>query len=383
MKYKLLDLLTEYKETNKDSLYEPVAVGKYGIRKRNEIYKKELSDDYSKNKVIRNNTLIVGMGSNQIDIGVLSDDEIYSVSPAYHTYRINIQVVGSDYLDLLFKANNDYYFRKYSIATARQGKKIDLKSLLNEIVDIPSFEEQGIIVGKIFDINKLIRIEEKSLSLLDELTKSRFNEMFGDDYSTAKYPIEKLGKYMTTLVDFNANGSYEKLDSNVKMHDEPNYAWMVRTTDLETKNYTNIKYIDKKAYELLSKSKIYGNELIMSKIGSAGKIYLMPKIDKPASLGRNAFMMRFDENKVNMNYLFYMLSTDFGTADIMSRTRGAVTKTITKDETRDIRYIDAPITVQNKFASFAEQIDKLKFNCQQRIKLYQELLDKKMDEYFG
>lgn len=185
--------------------------------------------------------------------------------------------------------------------------------------------------------------------------------MFGDDYSNAKYPIEKLGKYMTTLVDFNANGSYEKLDSNVKMHDEPNYAWMVRTTDLETQNYTDIKYIDKKAYELLSKSKIYGNELIMSKIGSAGKIYLMPKIDKPASLGRNAFMMRFDENKVNMNYLFYMLSTDFGTADIMSRTRGAVTKTITKDETRDIRYIDAPITVQNEFASFVEQIDKSKF----------------------
>lgn len=186
--------------------------------------------------------------------------------------------------------------------------------------------------------------------------------MFGDDYSTAKYPIEKLGKYMTTLVDFNANGSYDKLDSNVKMHDEPNYAWMVRTTDLETQNYTDIKYIDKNAYELLSKSKIYGNELIMSKIGSAGKIYLMPKIDKPASLGRNAFMMRFDENKVDMNYLFYMLSTDFGTADIMSRTRGAVTKTITKDETRDIRYIDAPITVQNEFASFVEQIDKLKFN---------------------
>ena len=191
--------------------------------------------------------------------------------------------------------------------------------------------------------------------------------MFGDDYSTAKYPIEKLGKYMTTLVDFNANGSYEKLDSNVKMHDEPNYAWMVRTTNLETKNYTNIKYIDKKAFELLSKSKIYGNELIMSKIGSAGKIYLMPKIDKPASLSRNAFMMRFDENKVNMNYLFYMLSTDFGTADIKSRTRGAVTKTITKDETRDIRYIDAPITVQNKFASFVEQIDKLKFINKRQI----------------
>lgn len=181
--------------------------------------------------------------------------------------------------------------------------------------------------------------------------------MFGDNYNIAKYPIEGLGKYMTTLVDFNANGSYEKLDKNVVMYNEPNYAWMVRTIDLESKNFNDIKYIDEKAYELLSKSKVFGNELIMSKIGSAGKIYLMPKINYPASLGRNAFMMRFDEAKINMKYLFQMLSTDFATNDIMSKTRGAVTKTITKDEVRKIKYIDAPIELQNDFASFVEQID--------------------------
>ena len=174
MKYKLLDILNEYKEINKDSLYEPVAVGKYGIRNRNEIYKKELSDDYSKNKVIRMNTLIVGMGSNQIDLGVLLDDEIYSVSPAYHTYRINTKIVHSDYLELLFKANNASYFKKYSIATARQGKKIDLKSLFDEVVEIPNFAEQEIIVKKIIDIKELLQTEEKSLLLFDELTKSRF-----------------------------------------------------------------------------------------------------------------------------------------------------------------------------------------------------------------
>ena len=197
--------------------------------------------------------------------------------------------------------------------------------------------------------------------------------MFGESYETARYPIAPLGKYMTTLVDFNANGSYEKLDSNVVMYDEPNYAWMVRTTDLESANYIDVKYIDKKAYELLSKSKIFGNELIMSKIGSAGKIYLMPKINKPASLGRNAFMMRFDEAKVNMKYLFQMLSTDFGTSDIMGRTRGAVTKTITKDETRSIKYIDAPIELQNEFASFVEQIDKSKFINYSRYFLWEFL----------
>jgi type I restriction enzyme S subunit len=73
-----------------------VAVGRYGIRTRESIYSKELAKDYSKNKVIGKNTLTVGMGSVQIDIGILTDDVKYSVSPAYHTYTIT--GINPDYL---------------------------------------------------------------------------------------------------------------------------------------------------------------------------------------------------------------------------------------------------------------------------------------------
>lgn len=86
---KLGDVIKEYKEKNTDNKYKPVAVGRYGIRKREDIYSKELAKDYSKNKLIYKNTLTVGMGSKQIDIGILTEDEIYAVSPAYHTFRIN------------------------------------------------------------------------------------------------------------------------------------------------------------------------------------------------------------------------------------------------------------------------------------------------------
>ena len=57
MKYKLNQILTKYSEKNTNN-YEPVAVGRYGIRKRSDIYKKELSNDYLKNKVIFQNVLI-------------------------------------------------------------------------------------------------------------------------------------------------------------------------------------------------------------------------------------------------------------------------------------------------------------------------------------
>lgn len=81
----LSDFLAEYKELNTNNRFRPVAVGRYGIRTRESIYSKELAQDYSKNKLIYKDTLTVGMGSVQMDIGILTDDITYSVSPAYHT----------------------------------------------------------------------------------------------------------------------------------------------------------------------------------------------------------------------------------------------------------------------------------------------------------
>ena len=185
--------------------------------------------------------------------------------------------------------------------------------------------------------------------------------MFGDPQINEKGFIKApMGEYLSVLTDFSSNGSYKALDSGVTMYDEPSYAWMVRTTDLESGDISAIKYIDKKAYELLLKSKIFGGEIIMNKIGSAGKIYLMPKPTMPASLGRNAFMFRFDE-RINNVFIYYLLTSDYGQREIQQYVRGVVTKTITKDDARAVLIIEPPIKLQKQFADFVQQVDKSKF----------------------
>ena len=98
----------------------------------------------------------------------------------------------------------------------------------------------------------------------------------------------------------------------------------------------------------------------MNKIGSAGKIYLMPKPTMPASLGRNAFMFRFDE-RINNVFIYYLLTSDYGQREIQQYVRGAVTKTITKDDARAVLIIEPPIKLQKQFADFVQQVDKSKF----------------------
>lgn len=203
-----------------------------------------------------------------------------------------------------------------------------------------------------------MRIKNIFRSFVD---KARFVEMFGNPANNEKGFIKApMRDYMTVLTDFSSNGSYKTLDSGVTMYDEPNYAWMVRTTDLESGDMTAIKYIDEEAYELLAKSKIYGGEIIMNKIGSAGKIYLMPQIDMPASLGRNAFMFRYDD-RINVKFLYHLLTSEYGQREIQQYVRGAVTKTITKNDVRAVLIIVPPIELQNEFESFVAEVNKSKF----------------------
>lgn len=236
-----------------------------------------------------------------------------------------------------------------------------LKKMHINLVDL---DLQNNIVSILDKLEYTIECKKQQLFKYEELVKSRFIEMFGDPViNPLGWKTSRLGDYMTTLTDFSANGSYKLLDSHVIMYNEPHYAIMVRTTDLETGNLQNgVKYIDQNAYELLSKSKLFGGELIMNKIGSAGKIYLMPHIGVPASLGRNAFMFRFDE-RLNIVFLYTLLTSEYGIAEIQQHIQGAVTKTITKESTRSIRIIVPPIEKQKQFAVLVDYTNKSKFEC--------------------
>ena len=168
-KVKLGEILEEYCERNIDNKYMPVAVGKYGIRKREEIYSKELSKDISKNKVIRKDTLTIGMGSNQIDIGILVEDEKYCVSPAYTTYKI--KNCNSKFLEYYLEYINPRLSDLFMIVSARQGKSVDKEGMLAYSIEIPSLDEQSKIC-KI--LNQIEIIIEKLTIQQKEIEKLKF-----------------------------------------------------------------------------------------------------------------------------------------------------------------------------------------------------------------
>jgi type I restriction enzyme S subunit len=251
-----------------------------------------------------------------------------------------------------------------------QGRGAALKNLSATIirdleVNLPSFDDQIRIAHLLGKVEGLIAQRKQHLKQLDDLLKSVFLEMFGDQIFSG--PFTTLGAHITILSDYHANGSYETLKEHVQLLTEPNYALMVRTTDLENKNFSDgCNYITREAYEFLRKSKVYGGEIIINKIGSAGKVYLMPELLRPVSLGMNAFLIRFNED-FNNTFAYYFLTSDVGTQRIQKLVKGAVTKTITKEAIRSIAIPVITSDSQRKFAVIAKKTERLKLKYQQNL----------------
>ena len=152
-----------------------------------------------------------------------------------------------------------------------------------------------------------------------------------------------FGDKIDILTDYHANGSYEILKNHVKMVDNEDYALMIRTVDLENENYkNNVKYISESAYNFLKKTKIFGGEIIINKVGSAGAVFRMPYLNIPVSLGMNQFLIKVKD--IISDYVFAFLKTKYGEKLIKQRITGAVPQSIDKDSIKSI-----PIFVPSKY----------------------------------
>ena len=181
------EFLTAHSEKVGSRDIEPVAVGVMGIRKRSEIYAKELSEDYSGNKVLRVNQICFGMGTREIVYAVLLEDAVYCVSPAYKIFNvINIEPL---IIESILMLNNKKLSERYMIVSARQGKSVDFSNLVKEIIQIPSNAEQRKIVSILLGQQQLIDKNELLLAKVQQQQKHLIENLL-----TGKVPVKITGE---------------------------------------------------------------------------------------------------------------------------------------------------------------------------------------------
>ena len=245
-------------------------------------------------------------------------------------------------------------------------------------LEIPAIELQKKIIYIFDKVYNNINIKKNQINSCNNLIKSQFVEMF----ENKDFPYVKFKEYMDRCVDVGSNGANATVMKHYNMTDEKDYAIVIRFINLNSGDFEkDIKYINKEDYEFYSKSKVYGNEIIFCKIGSAGMNYIMPKLSMPVTLGLNQIMIT--PKNINTRYLYEYINSLEGKMYINNNINGAVTKTITKHALWEFPIKTPPIELQNKFANIVEQIDKQKFEFEKSLKKLEELQASLMQEYFG
>ena len=285
----------------------------------------------------------------------------------------NISNVNSRYIEFSFMSNQITEQVMEGSMGATVGT-LTISRAKDIQIPLPPLPEQQRIVALLDEafaaIDKAKANAEQNLKNTKELFESYLQSIF--ENKGEGWEEKEFGSVITTLTDYHANGSYEVLKENVELKDTEDYAWMVRSTDFENNFKNSFRYIDKNSYEFLKKSKVFGGEIIMSKIGNAGNVYLMPKSNRPCSLAMNLFLIRIDEKVAIPEFIYQYLISKKGEIQIKSRLLGMATKTITKD---NVRNIVIPFPSLPEQQAIVQKLDALSANTKQLETIYQQKIN--------
>ena len=314
-------------------------------------------------KLLKKGTILYTIFATLGEVGILDIEAC--TNQAIAGINITDPRITTDYLYYYLKSKKDYV---NNIGRGVAQNNINLTTLKNFEIPLIDVDKQLNIVEILEKVERMICLKEKEIDDLDLLIKARFIEMFGDVRENSnEFEIVQFNDIVEYMGDIGSNGANKVVVNHLDMKDEEDYAIMVRFTNFTKNDFKNdVKYVSKDAYDFFKKSQIFGGELIVCKIGSAGQNYVMPYLNRPVSLGLNQIMIRIKDT-ILMPYLYQYLHTDYGEFLISGCINGAVTKTITKTELKKIPILLPPMEFQQRFAEFVQQVDKSRFEIKKSI----------------
>ena len=217
-------------------------------------------------------------------------------------------IKGNEFIyQTLVKYDADRYWKK--LAAGSTFESVNSDEVKGAIINVPQDIEEQKKIGEYFlNLDHLITLNQQKITLLTKLKKAMLEKMFPKKGSVIPeirfngfanaWEQQKLGEVFETVTDYVAAGSFADLAENVVYRDTPNYAQLVRTTDLKNGFHSGSNvYVDKKAFDFLYRVNLDKECIILPNIGNCGEVYLVIPDDLPYKhnvLGPNAILIRSD-----------------------------------------------------------------------------------------
>ena len=276
------------------------------------------------------------------------------------------------------------FYNTEGLVNGATRQKLTQTTMRKMLIPNLSIENQLYIVNQLNKLLKIIELRKKEIQQLDNLTKARFVEMFGDP-ATNPYNWDKIN-ISEVVGDKVSNGFFAKRDDYA---DDGNVSVMgvayivnrmySQWQDLPRTNGTD-KDIEK--FEVKYGDMLFCRSSLVAE--GIGKASIVPE-DVPQNTLFECHVIRLplDLSKCVPEYMQVFSTMEYFRRQIIAQSKTATMTTIGQDGILKADILLPPMSKQREFYAFVHQVNKSKVAVQKALDETQILFDSLMQKYFG
>ena len=262
------------------------------------------------------------------------------------------------------------FYNTEGLVNGATRQKLTQTTMRKMLIPNLSIENQLYIVNQLNKLLKIMELRKKEIQQLDNLTKARFVEMFGD--CTNMISLSELCLIIT-------DGTHQ----SPKFQHEGIPFILVSNLSKNTVTYDTDKFISEETYkELYKRTPIEIGDILLSTVGSYGHPAVVVE-DRKFLFQRHIAYLKPKSNILNSYYMHGALLSPDCQRQIEEKVKGIAQKTLNLSEIRKIMIPVPTLDLQNQYADFVHQVDKSKVAVQKALDESQILFDSLMQKYFG
>ena len=305
-----------------------------------------------------------------------NEPEGWDINESVFAFTLNSDIIYQKYFYYIFKNQNTIRLISKN-SSGSTFKSIKMNQIKKMVFELPPLEEQKKVINILDNLSLIIKNFEKELKKLDELTKARFVEMFGDPINNDKG--WKTASVESLCTEIYGGGTPSK--AHPEYYKDGDIPW-VSSKDMkcEVIKDSQIK-INQLGVENSTARVVPVNSVIIV-IRSGILKHTLPVAINAVPITINQDLKAFIPNEL---VLAKFLSVQFKMheKDILSGVRAVTADNIEFNSLKQREMIVPPIELQQQYDVFLSQVDKSRFVVQKALDEAQLLFDSLMQEYFG
>ena len=247
-------------------------------------------------------------------------------------------------------------------------------------IPVPSLEIQKNIADILDKAIYLTSKRKEQLRELDLLVKSKFIEMFGDQNTNSKN-LEKV--YLKDISELITKGASPNWQGIEYVDDDTQTLFVTSENvregyiDLSKKKYLMDAFNEKQKRSILNNGDFLIN-IVGASIGRAAQFNL----DIKANINQAVALVRIKKGLVNDKYMLEYLNSPKALQMYKSMQVSVARANLSLQNINDLEILLPPMELQNQFANFVKQVDKLKFEMEKSLKELENNFNSLMQKAF-